>query len=89
VILYNGTLALQAIGWIFVCTISLKDHLTKNEQGRKVMLSSLRFAYFGLSLYALCAIAAFWFPFVVTVITIISWVFWLIYGFTIRQKPVE
>jgi len=86
VILYDGTLALQAAGWILLSNTSLKGQLSKSERSKKVMLANRRFSYFAFTLYSFCAIMAFWFPLTIAIITIISWIFWLIYGITIRHE---
>jgi TMEM175 potassium channel family protein len=89
VILYDGTLVLQALSWILVCSAALKNHLTKNEKARAVMLANLKFGFFGFTLYSLCAIMAIWFPLTIAIITIISWIFWLIYGFSIKHEKAD
>jgi TMEM175 potassium channel family protein len=86
VILYDGTLALQAVGWILMCTASLKNQLTKSEKSKMAMLADRKFGYFAFTLYSLCAIIAFWFPLAIAIITIITWIFWLVYGLGIRHQ---
>jgi uncharacterized membrane protein len=61
VILYNGTLAFQAIGWIFMTNAALQSQLTKNEKSKRTMQANRKFGYFALVLYSLCAMLAFWF----------------------------
>jgi len=86
VILYDGTLGLQALGWIFLCTSSIKDQLTKSETSNMIMAANRKFGYFAFALYSLCAIIAFWLPLVIAIITIVSWIFWLAYGLSIRRR---
>jgi uncharacterized membrane protein len=89
VILYDGTLALQAAGWVLLSNTSLRGQLSKNERSKKVMIANRSFSYFAFALYSLCTIMAFWFPLTVAIITIISWIFWLIYGITIRHEELN
>ena len=86
VTLYDGTLGLQAIGWILLCTSAIKNRLTKNEASLKAVIADRKFAYFAFALYSLCAIIAFWLPRFIAMITIITWIFWLVYGLAIRRQ---
>lgn len=86
VTLYDGTLALQAVGWIFLCTAAIKNQLAKNEASLKAVIADRKFAYFAFALYSLCAIIAFWLPRFIAMITIITWIFWLVYGLAIRRQ---
>ena len=85
VVLYNSTLALQAISWILVTSAALKDQLSKNEKSILTARSSRKFGYFAFILYSLCAIVAFWFPFTIAIITTITWIFWLIWGIRLKH----
>ena len=80
VILYNSTLAAQAISWILLTGSVLKDQLAKNEKSILQIRNSRKFGYFAFVLYSLCAVAAIWFPFTIAIITTITWIFWLIWG---------
>src|SRR5215471_2445767 len=86
VTLYDGTLALQALSWILLCSAAIKGQLTKNEQSRKNVLADRKFAYFAFALYSLCTIVAFWLPNFIAMITIVTWIFWLVYGLSLRQQ---
>jgi len=86
VVLYNSTLALQAISWILVTSAALKDQLSKNEKSILTARSSRKFGYFAFILYSLCAIVAFWFPFTIAIITTITWIFWLIWGIRLKHE---
>ena len=86
VILYNSTLALQAIGWILLTGSALKNHLGKNEKSTLTIRENGKFGYFAFALYSLCAIIAFWFPFTIAIITTITWIFWLIWGIRIKHE---
>jgi TMEM175 potassium channel family protein len=89
VVLYDGTLALQAVGWIFLCNAALKNQLTKNETAKTLMLADRKFAYFAFTLYSLCTIVAFWFPLLIGIVTIVSWIFWLVYGLSARRQQID
>jgi uncharacterized membrane protein len=89
VILYNSVLALQAIGWILICNAALKNHLCRNEKSTLAISENGRFGYFAFVLYSICAIAAFWFPLTITMITTITWIFWLIYGIKIKHEEMN
>jgi uncharacterized membrane protein len=86
VILYNSTLALQAIGWILLTGSAIKGQLGKNEKSILTIRESGKFGYFAFALYSLCAITAFWFPFTIAIITTITWIFWLIWGIRIKHE---
>lgn len=85
VILYDSTLALQALGWIFLGKTSLKDKLYKSEEAAVIVRQNEKYGYFALALYGLLAVLAIWFPLTVAVITILTWIFWLIWGITIKH----
>lgn len=86
VTLYNLVLALQAVAWILICRSSLKDHLSKNEKSTLAIRHNLKFGYFALALYSLCAITAFWFPLTIAMITTFTWIFWLIWGINLKTE---
>jgi uncharacterized membrane protein len=86
VILYNSTLALQAVGWILLTGSAFKDQLGKNEKSISAIRENGKFGYFAFALYSLCAIIAIWFPLAVAIITTITWIFWLIWGIRIKHE---
>jgi uncharacterized membrane protein len=85
VMIYNSVLALQAIGWILICSIVLNHKLLKDEKSFRTINNNRRFGYFALSLYSACTIIAFWFPLTIALITTVSWIFWLAYGISIKN----
>ena len=89
VILYNSTLVVQAFGWTLLTGSALKDQLTKNEKSTLTIRESRKFSFFAFVLYSLCAIAATWFPLTIAIVTTLSWLFWLIYGFSIKQEKMN
>jgi len=86
VILYDSTLAIQAVSWILFTTAALKDQLAKNEKLRSSIRDNRKFGYFAFVLYTLFAIIAIWVPFAIAIITTITWIFWLIWGIRIKHE---
>ena len=87
VVLYNAVLAVQAIGWILVTGAALRGHLISDERSTAMIRVSARNGYFGLTFYALLAIAALWIPLPVAIVTTASWIFWLVLG--IKMRPLN
>ena len=87
VILYEGVLTLQAVGWILISHTAVRYRLAKSEKAAMEIRRNGRFGYFAFALYALCAVAAAWFPVSVALFTTATWIFWLVFG--IRIKHVE
>jgi len=86
VALYNITLTLQAVGWILITNTALNNHLGKSEKANKMIRNNGRFGYFATILYALLAVLAFWFPVTMAIVTGITWIFWLVYGISIKHE---
>ena len=86
VVLYNAVLVLQAIGWILISSAALKDHLCKNEKSVSTIRTNRRFGYFAVAIYTVCGITAFWFPLTIAIITAAIWIFWLIWGITLKTE---
>jgi uncharacterized membrane protein len=84
VVLYNATLAAQAIGWILLTSAALNDQLTMDDRSTSTMRESRRNGYFAFALYSIFSIAAVWFPIAIAVAATLSWIFWLALG--IRWK---
>jgi uncharacterized membrane protein len=86
VILYCSTLALQALGWIFLSRVALKDQLAKDEKSNLTIRKGSKYAYYAFAIYSLCAIFAIWFPLTVTLITAVIFIFWLLYGMNLKHE---
>lgn len=86
VILYDGTLALQALAWALLTTTILKMELCSDHDRVYHTRLSRKFSIFGIILYSCCTIIAFWQPILIAVITILSWVVWLLYGFSFTDR---
>jgi len=87
-ILYNATLALQALGWILVSNTAIRNKLTKNEAAELTIRKNGRFGYFAFALYSVFTVLAIWFPFPISIATAITWLFWLMYGITVKHKEI-
>lgn len=86
VILYDATLAAQAISWILLTSAAIKDQLGKSERSNLTIRQNRRFGYFAFALYSLCAIMAIWFPLPIAIITTLTWIFWLIWGIRVKHE---
>jgi uncharacterized membrane protein len=84
VILYDAVIALQSVGWIFLCRAALSNKLTKDEASTVTMRESLKNGYFAFGLYSFFAIIAVWFPLAIAIITTLSWIIWLV--ISLRRK---
>ncbi len=89
VILYNAVVALNAIGWILICSTALKNRLAKSEKAILQIRMNGKFGYFAFALYTFCAIMAIWFPLAIAIVTTLTWIFWLIYGINIRHEEMN
>jgi uncharacterized membrane protein len=85
VVLYNGVLALQAIGWLLLSRTALSNGLAEGERAVTTLREQRRSAYFAFALYALLAVGAFWVPLVSAGITTATWIFWLILSIRLRH----
>lgn len=85
VVLYDAVLAVQAIGWILVCGAALNGQLTKDDASVLAMREAGRNGYFACVFYSLLAIVAFWFPLGSAIVTIVSWMFWLVLSMRFRH----
>ena len=88
VVIYNAVIVLQAAGWVLMAESALRGKLTKNETSTSSMRVNGRNGYFAIVLYTALAIAAFWVPLPIAVLTTLTWVFWLIHGINIKHEPV-
>jgi uncharacterized membrane protein len=86
VCLYNSVIAFQSIGWVLIGSTITKNHLGKSERSTLKIRQGTRFGYYAFAIYSMCAFMAFWFPLTVAIVTAIIWIFWLVYGITIRQE---
>jgi len=87
VVLYAAVNTLNALAWIFLFQAALKPNpLTKSEKATLTARAGQRNAYWALAIYMLCVILAFWFPQAVAFLLGAIWIFWLIYGISVRAE---
>ena len=86
VILYDATIALQAIGWISLTKAALHGQLFRNEKAASTIRESRKLGYFAFIGYSLCAVIAIWFPLTIAVVTTSIWIFWLIWGLNVKRE---
>ena len=86
VILYNTVLALQAVGWIFLSHAAISNDLCRSAKATTIIKKNNRYGYFALALYSIFAIVAVWFPLTIALITMVTWILWLIIGINTREK---
>ncbi|HJS55922.1 MAG TPA: TMEM175 family protein [Chitinophagaceae bacterium] len=86
VILYEVTMALQALGWALITHAALKDHLGKSEKANLQIRRNGQYAYFAFGLYTVCGIIAIWYPLTIAIVTTLIWIFWLIWGIRIKNE---
>jgi len=89
VVLYEATLALQAVSWIALTSAALRDKLCKSKSDEHAMRLNNRFGSAAAPVYAVCAIAALWVPLLIAILTTFIWIFWLINGISIRHEEVN
>ena len=79
---------LQPIGWILIgkAALNAKNPLTKCEKTATVMAQVMKNGFFALIFNSIFTIAAFWFPVAVTIAITLTWIFWLVYGITIKEE---
>lgn len=85
VVLYDGVLAMQAIGWLLITHTALRNDLVHNEAAAAVVRARRRNAYMAFALYGLLAVAALWFPVTVALVTTGTWIFWLALSIRLRE----
>ncbi len=85
VVLYNANVAVQGVAWVLLCGAALKNQLTRNETSTMQMRVNRRNGFYAFTVYILLALAAFWFPVTVAIITILTWIFWLVHGIRIKR----
>ena len=87
VVLYAAVNVLLTIAWILLFQATLKPNpLTKNEKATLIARASQLNACWALVIYMLCAILAFWFPQAVAFLLGAIWIFWLIYGISVKAE---
>jgi len=85
VVVYDAVLALQAIGWILMTGSALKHNLLINAHAVAAAKDNYRKAFFACAFYASLAIVAFWIPLIVAIVTLVSWILWLVQGIRLKR----
>jgi uncharacterized membrane protein len=88
-ILYNITLAIQSLGWILLCNAAIGNKLTMGDHATITIRRNRKFGYFAFVLYSLFAVLAIWIPLTISIITASTWIFWLVYGISIKHDEVS
>lgn len=86
VMLYDAVLAVQAIAWVLVLGAALKNGIGIDDDATSTMRMNRRHGYWAFLLYALLAIAAWWVPLSVAIVTTVSWIFWLVLGLRLKHR---
>ncbi len=85
VVLYNSALVLQACAWMILLSTALTNQLATDERFVVTLRDNRRHAYFAFAFYGILAVAAFWFPTPVAIVTTLSWIFWATLGIRMKQ----
>ena len=85
VVLYNTVLVVQAMAWILVTGAALRGRLVVDAHAEATLRTNHRYGYAAMVFYLILAVAAFWLPLVVAVVTTVSWVIWLIRSMQIER----
>jgi uncharacterized membrane protein len=88
VVLYDGVLALQAIGWILISFTAYKNKLGVSEKASQNIRKNGKDGIVAFVLYLGCSILAFWYPVTIAVFTTLTWIFWLIWGIHIKYEEI-
>ena len=86
VLIYNTVLAIQGIAWVLVSGSAIKNNLAKNEKSLLQLIENKKNGYIAFAFYSLLAVLSLWFPLTIAIITFLTWVFWLIYGISIKHE---
>ncbi|HKA59177.1 MAG TPA: TMEM175 family protein [Gemmatimonadales bacterium] len=77
VVLYDGLLAAQAVGWVAVTGAALRDDLAGEARAVGELRKRRNNGYGALALYSMLALLALWLPRAVAIATAITWIVWL------------
>ncbi len=86
VLVYDGVLALQAIGWVLITGAALKHSLLVDAHGVAKARDNYRYGWFAFAFYTLLAVLALWIPLIVAIVTLVSWLVWLIIGIRLKHE---
>jgi len=74
------------VGWILLARAVLHGQLSKNEEAAVAIHRGGQFGYIAFAVYSTCAVAAFWFPLSIVVITTLIWILCLIWGINMKHE---
>ena len=86
VVLYDFVLVCQALCWIFMTNVALRNRLAKDERTHSTIREHRLFGFVALGIYSACAITAFWFPLTIAIVTALIWTVWLIVSIRTKIK---
>jgi uncharacterized membrane protein len=85
VFLYNMVLAIQGIAWVLLGGAALKNQLASTDKSGAQIRVNRRSGYFAFAVYFLLALISLWFPLPIAIVTTLTWVFWLIFGISMKH----
>ena len=87
VVLYSLSILFTNIGWILITQAALaRDTLAKGEAAKAMIKEMSRQGQMAFVLYLVCAILAFWFPLLVSIIISLTFFVWLVLGLRYKQN---
>jgi uncharacterized membrane protein len=86
VVLYEAVSVTQSLAWVLLCGAALKNQMTKSENAARRMRINRRNGAYAIVVYSLLAILAFWFPLTIAIVTTLLWIFWLVFGITMKPE---
>jgi TMEM175 potassium channel family protein len=78
VVVYDATLATQAVGWILITRSALRGGLARDVDAQAWLRMNERSGVGAMVLYSLLAVIAVWLPTPVAMLTTASWIVWLL-----------
>ena len=87
VAVYDAVLAAQAVGWLAITGVALKDRLCTGQAAVSAIRERRRWAYGAIGLYAVLAIIGLWLPRGVAMITTATWILWLALSLRTPRVP--
>lgn len=85
VVLYNAVLAVQAISWIALSGSAIRDHLANDAAAAALIRKAHRNGWYGVGVYTLLTVMAFWLPVPAAILNALTWVAWLVVGIRLKR----
>jgi uncharacterized membrane protein len=86
VMLFNGVLAAQAVAWVLISKAAIRGNIPKNDKAALITRKNGTYGVYAFFLYSTLAIVAVWYPLAAAIITMATWMFWLIHGITMKEE---